>query len=205
MPLLGLATAATIIASQAILTGSFTLAKQAMGLGLLPPLRVVYTSEENERHISAPTVNALLMIGTTLVTVGFGSSASLGSAYGIADAGAMATTTVLLVADLWRDPTWPPWLFVGFAILFFIVDGFFLSTNLFKVVDGGWLPLVVASAVIVVMASWRLGHAKVVAAQIASAETLGTALAHLEDLATDTPTRIIVFLPRVPIAAPVAM
>ncbi len=205
LPLLLLATAATIIASQAILTGAFSLTKQAMEIGLLPHLRVNFTSEDNERHIYVPAVNTMLMIGTILITVAFGSSATLGSAYGIAVAGAMATTTVLLVADQRRKPTWPVGLFAGFALLFLVVDVFFLVTNMIKVLDGGWLPLAVAAGVILIMASWRYGHARVVASQISAAETLGTALGHLCDADGPRGEKTIVFLTRVPIAAPIAM
>lgn len=205
LPLLLLATAATIIASQAILTGAFTLAKQAMELGLLPPLRVVYTSEENERHVYIPAVNGLLMIGTILITVGFASSAALGGAYGIAVAGAMATTTLLLIADQVRHPSRAPLQFTAAAVVFIIVDGFFFATNLLKIRDGGWLPLLVASSVILVMASWRYGRSTVTAQQFAEAETLGKALEHFADKPDKVDAKILVFLTRLPVAAPLAM
>ncbi|MFM9939339.1 MAG: KUP/HAK/KT family potassium transporter [Hyphomicrobiaceae bacterium] len=205
LPLLALATAATIIASQAILTGAFTLAKQAMEIGLLPPLRVRYTSEENERHVYVPAVNVLLMTGTMLITLGFGSSAAMGSAYGIAVSGAMATTTVLLIADQRRSKTWNWSVFAAAAAVFVLVDGFFLTTNLLKIVDGGWIPLSVAGAVIVVIWSWRVGHARVVGVQMAAAETLGKGLAHFVERPADAPPKTMVFLTRVPAAAPIAM
>lgn len=205
LPLLLLATAATIIASQAILTGAFTLAKQAMELGLLPPLRVAYTSEENERHIYVPAVNGLLMTGTILITAGFASSAALGGAYGIAVAGAMATTTLLLIADQVRHPSWAPLLFAVAAVVFVSVDGFFFATNLIKIKDGGWLPLLIAGGIILVMASWRYGRSTVAAQQIAEAETLGKALGHFLDEPEMAHARPLVFLTRLPVAAPLAM
>jgi KUP system potassium uptake protein len=156
-PMVVLATVATIIASQAIITGSFSMTRQAIQLGWLPGLAIRQTSDQVYGQIYVPVVNWLLMVASVLTTIAFGSSDRLASAYGTAVATTMLLTTVLLyqaMAEVWR---WPRLLAVLAGGSFFIVDLAFFSANLLKIEDGGWLPLSLAAVIFLVMTTWRQG------------------------------------------------
>jgi KUP system potassium uptake protein len=156
-PLVLLATVATIIASQAIITGSFSMTRQAIQLGWLPGLAIRQTSDRVYGQIYVPVVNWLLMVSSVSTTIAFGSSDRLASAYGTAVATTMLLTTVLLyraMAEVWR---WPRFAAVLTGGIFFIVDLAFFSANLLKIEDGGWLPLTLAALIFVVMTTWRKG------------------------------------------------
>jgi KUP system potassium uptake protein len=156
-PLVLLATLATIIASQAIITGSFSMTRQAMQLGWLPGVAIRQTSDRIYGQIYVPVVNWLLMLATIATTVAFGSSAALAGAYGTAVSTTMLLTTVLLykaMHDVWRWPTAAAVAVTGF---FLIVDGSFFLANLLKITQGGWLPLSFAAILFVIMITWRKG------------------------------------------------
>ena len=156
-PLVVLATLATIIASQAIITGSFSMTRQAMQLGWLPGVSIRQTSDRIYGQIYVPVVNWLLMAATVATTIAFGSSDRLAGAYGTAVATTMLLTTVLLhraMRDLWR---WPAWLAAVVAGLLLVVDASFFAANLWKIADGGWLPLSFAALLFSVMITWRAG------------------------------------------------
>jgi KUP system potassium uptake protein len=156
-PLVALATVATIIASQAIITGSFSMTRQAMQLGWLPGVSIRQTSDRIYGQIYVPVVNWLLMLATVATTVAFGSSDRLAGAYGTAVATTMLLTTVLLfraMRDLWR---WPLAAAIGVAGFFLVVDLSFFAANLVKIADGGWLPLTFAALLFTVMVTWRSG------------------------------------------------
>jgi KUP system potassium uptake protein len=156
-PLVALATVATIIASQAIITGSFSMTRQAMQLGWLPGVTIRQTSDRVYGQIYVPVVNWLLMVATLATTIGFGSSDRLAAAYGTAVATTMLLTTLLLykaMIDVWR---WPPAAAIGAFAVFLIVDTSFFCANLLKIAEGGWLPLSLAAALFVIMVTWRLG------------------------------------------------
>jgi KUP system potassium uptake protein len=158
LPVVLLATAATVIASQAVISGAFSLSRQAVQLGLLPPLTVRQTSEREGGQIYLPAVNALLFIGVMAVMLTFGSSARLSTAYGISVTGALVVDTLLLLLvarPLWQ---WSVWKIVVAAVVFGALELTFLAGNLFKVVNGGWVPLLIAAAVITVMTTWRRGR-----------------------------------------------
>ena len=157
VPLLILATCATVIASQAIITGVFSLAKQAIELGYLPPMRIRYTSERNEQHIYVGRLNWIMMVACAAIVVSFGSSDRLASAYGIAVAMAMVATTILFVDYVRRSWNWPLPALIGLAGGLAVIDLSFAAANLTKLHDGGWLPVAIASMVLVVMVSWRRG------------------------------------------------
>ena len=167
-----LATAATIIASQAIITGSFSLAKQAVEIGYLPPMGMRYTSHHTQAHVVVPRVNLFLGIGTLGIVVGFGSSDSLASAYGIAVSIAMITTTLLLVAEVQRSWGWKPPLVYLLGAGLLTVDVPFFLANLSKIEDGGWLPLTIGLLIVFLMASWRRGVGRVVEEQLRLSEPL---------------------------------
>ena len=156
-PLVVLATIATIIASQAIVTGSFSMTRQAMQLGWLPGFAIRQTSDKTYGQIYAPTVNWLMMIATVAITVAFGSSDRLAGAYGTAVSTTMMLTTGLLFVAMTKVWRWPVLVAVPVAGLFLIVDFGFFSANLLKIVDGGWLPLTIGALVFFIMVTWRSG------------------------------------------------
>src|SRR5271154_792017 len=154
-PMVLLSTIATIIASQAIITGSFSMTRQAIQLGWLPGLAIRQTSDQVYGQIYVPVVNWLLMVASVLTTIAFGSSDRLASAYGTVVATTMLLTTVLLyqaMVEVWR---WPRIVAVLTGGFFFIVDLAFFSANLLKIEDGGWLPLSLAALLFLVMTTWR--------------------------------------------------
>jgi KUP system potassium uptake protein len=158
LPIVLLATAATVIASQAVISGAFSLSRQAMQLGLLPPLSVRQTSEHEGGQIYLPGVNAMLFVGVLVLMVAFGTSARLATAYGVSVTGALVIDTVLLLLVarvLWH---WPPWKLALAAVAFGLMEVTFLAANLSKVAHGGWLPLLIAAAVFTVMTTWRRGR-----------------------------------------------
>ncbi|HWJ35952.1 MAG TPA: KUP/HAK/KT family potassium transporter [Steroidobacteraceae bacterium] len=156
-PLVALATVATIIASQAIITGSFSMTRQAMQLGWLPGVSIRQTSDRVYGQIYVPVVNWLLMVATVVTTIAFGSSDRLAGAYGTAVATTMLLTTVLLyraMRDVWR---WPLPAAIAVAGFFLVVDTSFFLANLWKIAEGGWLPLTFAAILFCIMVTWRSG------------------------------------------------
>ena len=156
-PLVVLATVATIIASQAIITGSFSMTRQAMQLGWLPGVNIRQTSDKIYGQIYVPVVNWLLMVATIATTIAFGSSDRLAGAYGTAVATTMLLTTILLYRAMRNVWHWPLAAAVAVASVFLIVDTSFFVANLLKIADGGWLPLSFAAVLFVVMITWRSG------------------------------------------------
>ncbi len=157
-PMVALATAATIIASQAVITGAFSLTWQGIQLGYLPHLRVLHTSEEEIGQVFIPAVNNLLLVATIALVFGFRTSSALASAYGVAVTTTMVITTVLLfvaMQKLWKWPVLPALLV---AMAFLTVDLAFFGANIIKVWDGGWFPLAVGTFVMIVMTTWRTGR-----------------------------------------------
>jgi len=157
VPMVLLATVATIIASQAIITGAFSMTRQAIQLGWLPRLQITQTSASGYGQIYVGSVNWLLMVATVGLAVGFGSSNNLAAAYGIAVSATMLMTTLLLfiaMREIWR---WPMPAAAGVAGALGIVDAAFLAANLMKIAEGGWVPLVLASLVYSVMLVWHAG------------------------------------------------
>ncbi|HEV7931278.1 MAG TPA: potassium transporter Kup [Actinomadura sp.] len=158
MPMVVLATAATVIASQAVISGAFSLSRQAVQLGLLPPVTVRQTSEHESGQIYLPGVNGALFVGVLVVMLTFGSAERLATAYGVSVTGALVIDTLLmlLVARvLWH---WRPWQLALAAVAFGAVELTFLAANLSKVAHGGWLPLLIALVVFTVMTTWRRGR-----------------------------------------------
>jgi KUP system potassium uptake protein len=156
-PLVGLATVATIIASQAIVTGSFSLTRQAMQLGWFPGVRIHQTSSEEYGQIYVPFVNWTMMVLTVALTVSFGRSDRLAGAYGTAVSTTMLLTTALLynvMRERWRWPVGPA---LTAICLFLAVDFAFFAANLFKIQDGAWIPLTFGTLVFIVMVSWHFG------------------------------------------------
>lgn len=157
-PLLALATAAAVIASQALISGAFSITQQSIQLGYAPRMSIIHTSETEHGQIYIPEVNRALMIGCLMVVIGFRSTSALGAAYGIAVTGSMAISTILfstLARTRWQW-SWPKVL--GLAALFLIVDLSFFGSNALKVVHGGWVPLAIAISVFTLMTTWSSGR-----------------------------------------------
>ncbi|MBV8662571.1 MAG: potassium transporter Kup [Hyphomicrobiales bacterium] len=159
LPLVLLATAATVIASQAVITGAFSLTRQAIQLGLLPRLEIVHTSDMQEGQIFIPRVNRILLLGVLALVLLFRSSDALANAYGIAVSGTMVATTALAFFVVWRLWRWPLWAALTLICAFLTIDLAFFAANLSKVLDGGWAPLMIAGGMFVVMWTWSRGSA----------------------------------------------
>ena len=157
-PLLVIATLAAIVASQALISGVFSLAQQAVHLGYSPRLTIVHTSEREYGQIYVPEINAALMVGTLLIVVGFRSSGALGAAYGIAVTGTMAITTILFAVVARQGWRWPMARVIALAAFFLAFDLAFLGANALKIGSGGWVPLLIALAVAVLMTTWKRGR-----------------------------------------------
>ena len=157
LPMVGLATAATVIASQAVISGAYSLTRQAIQLGLLPRLEVRHTSGEQFGQIYMPRVNTLLLLGVLLLVVLFKSSGALASAYGIAVTGTMVVTAILALIVIWKFWKWPLWAAAALMVPFLLIDLTFLGANMLKVFHGGWVPLLIGAMVMAVMITWRKG------------------------------------------------
>jgi KUP system potassium uptake protein len=156
-PMVILATIATVIASQAVITGAYSLSRQAIQLGLLPRLEIRHTSTTQAGQIYVPRVNAFLLVGVLLLVGLFRSSSALASAYGIAVTGTMVVTATLAFLVVWKVWGWRWYAAAALIAPFLVVDLTFLSANLLKIVEGGWFPLLLAGLLILVMMTWRRG------------------------------------------------
>jgi KUP system potassium uptake protein len=157
-PMVALATAATVIASQALISGVYSLTNQATQLGFWPRMNVVHTSEEQEGQIYLPGMNYALMIGCLLLVLGFGSSTALASAYGIAVTGTMIVTSLGFFAVARMAWKWPLWKAGGLVLFFLLFDVAFFAANIVKVEDGGWVPLLIGAGIFTVMTTWYRGR-----------------------------------------------
>jgi KUP system potassium uptake protein len=205
IPLVVLATFATIIASQAIITGAFSLTRQAMQLGWFPGLHIRQTSGDEYGQIYVPAVNWTMMLGTLLLTLGFGRSESLAGAYGTAVSTTMLLTTALLfnaMRDVWR---WPVVAALLVSAAFLLVDLAFFGANLLKIRDGGWIPLLLGTLIFLIMTTWRRGIDAVRRSLIQKPETTGEFLAQLTQGKIARVPGTAVFLSRGEMAIPAVM
>jgi KUP system potassium uptake protein len=161
IPMVVLAAFATIIASQALISGVFSLTRQAMQMGLCPRANIISTSGDEAGQIYVPAANWLLMTGTVFTVLLFRSSESLASAYGIAVSGTMLITTVLLYRVAVTRWGWPPAVAIPVIALFGAIDCVFLVSNSIKIVEGGWFPLIIGAGIAALMLSWRKGSSEV--------------------------------------------
>jgi KUP system potassium uptake protein len=157
LPIVLLATAATIIASQAVITGAFSLARQAVHLGFLPRLQITFTSETNTGQIYVPAVNTLLFVGVLVLIFTFGDSESLATAYGISVTGAMVVTTLMAFQFLRSVWKWSAVAAGAILLPLLLLETVFLAANLLKIHDGGWVPVLLAATIMVIMWTWRKG------------------------------------------------
>ena len=157
-PMIVLATAATVIASQAVISGAYSMIREAMQLGYLPRMRVLQTSTEVRGQVYLPAVNAILLVLVVSVTLGFGSSSALAASFGIAVSGTMLMTTLLVLMVMRRVWHWPLPLVLALGAVMLVVDLAFVGANLMKLGSGGWFPLALGIVVLVVMTTWRRGR-----------------------------------------------
>ena len=200
-----LATAATVIASQAVITGAYSMTRQAIQLGLLPRLEIRHTSEAQVGQIYIPRVNLLLLLGVLMLVVQFRSSGALASAYGIAVTGTMVVTAILALIVVWKYWKWPLWAAAALMVPFLLIDLTFLGANLLKVLQGGWVPLLIGAMIMVVMITWRKG-ASILADKTRRLETPIDSL--VEALEAKQPLKVpgtAVFLTADPESAPTAL
>jgi KUP system potassium uptake protein len=158
LPLIILATLATIIASQAVITGAFSVTRQAILLGYLPRMRIIHTSRTELGQIYMPTVNMLMLAVVVALVLGFGSSTNLASAYGIAVTGTMLLTTVLTVLLMRLKWSWSWWRVAPFIIVFSIVDISLFAATTVKIVHGGWFPLLMGAVLFMALTTWKIGR-----------------------------------------------
>jgi KUP system potassium uptake protein len=186
-PLAVIATVAAVIASQALISGSFSLARAAVQLGFFPRLKIVHTSGSSEGQIYVPEVNWGLAVACIALVLGFGSSSKLAAAYGIAVTGTMSITSVLFFAVARRRWKWSIFTAGPLALLFLTVDLSFFSANVVKLTHGGWVPLAIGSVVFAVMTTWRRGRA--ILGQAFVAQTLPLEM-FMRDLELTKPPRV---------------
>ena len=204
-PMIVLATAATVIASQAVISGAFSITRQAVQLGFLPRMNIVHTSAREKGQIYIPGVNWTLCAVVVAAVIGFGSSSRLAGAYGVAVTATMLVDTLLaffIIRFLWRYPLWLCVLATGF---FVVIDLAFFSATLLKINDGGWFPLVIGAAVFAVMTTWRRGREHLFSRVRSSSVPLE---GFLESLFVEPPHRVpgtAVFLTATPDTTPHAL
>jgi len=181
------------------------LTRQAMQLGWLPGVDIRQTSDNLYGQIFVPVVNGLMMVATLGITIGFGSSARLAGAYGVAVSATMMLTTVLLLVAMLRVWRWPAWAAIPLAALFLAIDVAFFGANLLKIADGGWLPLGLGAAIFFVMVTWRAGADAVHDAYVARHQPVDAFLAHLTEAKIPRVPGVAVFLTRAEDAIPSLM
>lgn len=205
LPMVLLATAATVIASQAVITGAYSLTRQAIQLGLLPRLEVRHTSETLAGQIYMPKVNTLLFIGVLLLVALFRSSGALASAYGIAVTGTMVVTAMMALVVVWRVWHWPVYAAAALIVPFLFIDLTFLTANMLKIFEGGWMPLALGAAIMVLMYTWRRGSRLLIQKTRRQEIPLKTLVANLEKKMPHIVPGTAVFLTSDPEFAPTAL
>ncbi|HCL64305.1 MAG TPA: potassium transporter Kup [Rhizobium sp.] len=208
LPVVILATAATVIASQAVITGAFSLVRQAIHLGFLPRMQILFTSETHTGQIYLPSVNALLLVGVLGLVLLFGSSEALATAYGISVTGAMVVTTIMafqFVRSRWH---WSVAVSVLLLLPLLLLETVFLGANLLKVHDGGYVPVLFAAGFTVVMWTWRRGTAILFAKTRHTDVPLRPFIASIEKASEHAPAAVpgtAIFLTSDPETAPAAL
>ena len=157
-PMVGLATAATVIASQAVISGAYSATRQAIQLGYLPRMAIRHTSRETMGQIYIPSINWMLMLAVIATVIGFGSSTALATAYGVSVTGTMLITSIVLIVAMRSRASMPAYVFWPLAALFVLVDVAFLFANLVKFMDGAWFPIALGLAAFILLRTWRRGR-----------------------------------------------
>ncbi|WP_432797771.1 potassium transporter Kup [Poriferisphaera sp. WC338] len=186
-PMVGLAATAAVIASQAIITGAFSLTKQAIHLDLLPPLKTLQTSHQISGRVYLPQINHIMMVICILIVIGFQSSDALAGAYGIAVTAVMVLTTTLFIATasiIWKRFFW---LLLPVFVVIFFIDLSFFAANTLKIISGGWLPILIAIIIAIAMNTWRRGRKIVLQIRLSKTEKIAQ---FVQRIATEQPPRV---------------
>lgn len=202
IPLIILATAATIIASQAVISGAYSLTRQAVQLGFTPRMQINHTSQTEIGQIYIPAVNWILLVTVVLVVLGFRNSSNLASAYGIAATGTMVLTTLLFCIVMLKKWRWPKLAVFGLTALFLTFDLAFFSSNLLKIPTGGWLPVMVALILMFIFTTWRRGRVLLATQQADNGMNLQEFIDNLEEYPPQTVSGNAVFMVSDPFAVP---
>ena len=205
IPMVALATMATVIASQAVITGAYSLTRQAIQLGLLPRFEIRHTSEAHSGQIYMPRINRFLFIAVIVLVLMFRSSSALASAYGISVTGTMVVTAMMGFVVIWRVWKWSPIAAAALVAPFLFLDITFLAANLLKVFEGGWVPLALGGAMIVVMYTWRRGSRLLFEKSRKLEFPLADLVAMLEKRPPQRVSGTAVFLTSDPVSAPTAL
>ncbi len=205
IPMVALATLATVIASQAVITGAYSLTRQAIQLGLLPRFEIRHTSEAHSGQIFIPRINMLLLIAVVLLVLMFRSSSALASAYGISVTGTMVVTGMMGFVVIWRVWKWSPFAAAALIAPFLFLDLTFLAANLLKVLEGGWVPLALGAVVMMLMYTWRRGSRLLFEKSRKLEFPLADLVAMLEKRPPQRVPGTAVFLTSDPVSAPTAL
>ena len=205
IPMVVLATAATVIASQAVITGAYSLTRQAIQLGLLPRFEIRHTSEAHSGQIYIPRINMLLFISVILLVLMFRSSSALASAYGISVTGTMVVTAMMGFVVIWRVWRWSRFAAAALIAPFLFLDLTFLAANLLKVFEGGWVPLALGAVVMLLMYTWRRGSRLLFEKSRKLEFPLADLVAMLEKRPPQRVSGTAVFLTSDPASAPTAL
>ena len=194
LPMVLLATVATVIASQAVITGAYSVARQTIQLGYFPRMRVLHTNADEEGQIYVPQVNRALLVGVLLLVLAFRSSANLASAYGIAVTGTFMCTCVLATVVFRRVYRWSRFAALGVFGTFFLIDATFFAANALKIPQGGWVPLLLSVVLTTLMTTWKTGRGLILSRWRQDSLPLGSFLARLPQSRTLRVPGIAIFL-----------
>jgi KUP system potassium uptake protein len=203
--MVALATVATVIASQAVITGAYSLTRQAIQLGLMPRFEIRHTSEAHSGQIYIPRITRLLLIAVILLVLMFKSSSALASAYGISVTGTMVVTAMMGFVVIWKVWRWSPFAAAALIAPFLFLDLTFLAANLLKVLEGGWVPLALGGCVMTLMYTWRRGSRLLVEKSRKLEFPLADLVAMLEKRPPQRVPGTAVFLTSDPLSAPTAL
>ena len=204
-PMVLLAAIATVIASQAVITGAYSLTRQAIQLGLMPRFEIRHTSESQSGQIFIPRINRMLLVLVILLVLMFKSSSALASAYGISVTGTMVVTTMMAFVVVWKVWKWTPWAAAALILPFLFLDLTFLAANLLKVFEGGWVPLALGVWVMLLMYTWRRGSKLLFEKSRKLEFPLANLVAMLEKRPPQRVSGTAVFLTSDPISTPTAL
>lgn len=205
VPLVCLATIATIIASQALITGAFSLSQQAVQLGFLPRLRITHTSKNEKGQIYVPAINWALMVGTIYLVLEFKTAGNLAAAYGIAVTATMLITTILLFMVMRRRWRIKKWKVYSLIAIFLIVDIGFFGANAAKIKDGGWFPLLLAAVIFLLMSTWKKGRGILASRLLEASYPLDDFLKKILPTTKNRASGVAVFLSATPSGIPPAL
>jgi KUP system potassium uptake protein len=205
MPVVVMATIATVIASQAVITGAYSVTRQAIQLGFIPRLAIRHTSETHEGQIYIPRANTALLCGVLLLVAIFRTSNALASAYGVAVTTTMVVDGLLGFIVIWKFRGWRPWAAAAMMMPLIFVDATFLCSNLLKIVDGAWAPLALGAAIVLLVLTWRRGTMLLLLKTRQNEVPLDTLVARLEKKPPHVVAGTAVFLTSDPSSAPTAL